>query len=588
MHKAIQKLPESVVRQIAAGEVVIRPISVLKELVENAIDAAATQISVEIENGGKTRLSVTDSGHGIASNNLELAITPHATSKFGNNLLDIHHYGFRGEALAAIGAVSRMQIRSAYKGVGHSIKSSFRDVSPVAPDKITQGTKVCVDNLFLHVPARLKFLRADKSEYALLHEYLKQVAIIYPHLHLSWAHNNKTTYNYLPSNFTQRIEEVLQLDPTKGILIDHQFHGYYVTGWISTQTVGSTNSYLFANKRPIRDKGLARCVCKAFADTTRINKMPYYIINIEVPPQEIDVNVHPSKEEVRFLRWMLVQTELNEYFAKVAPSVLQEATKLSAAEIDFESIPTHTKLYEPSLPTTNTGLHSAPEFKSNQRHNEAKLNTIADTLPIQDLLPIAKPQNVQTPKSQITQGTTVHHFSIVGQLFNSYVVAESDDQIVVIDQHAVHERHNYELLKKRVVQNTGQLLLTPIPLQLTQTQRSSIEQHSSFLKLYGLEIQDSNLRSIPTFWPLHMVRECIDSFLTSLTSTDTTLTEKMILNRLIADTACKQSIKANTTLTTEEMQQLLSMATTNVPVCNHGRRAIVYINKTEIEKWFNR
>ena len=585
----ICKLPENVIRQIAAGEIILRPLSIFKELVENSIDAKADKIKIFVENGGKTRLMIEDNGIGISD--LQLAIMPHTTSKFDKDLFNIQYYGFRGEALASIASVSRLQIKS----LNQVLDVAFSTNGTIGSIKPRQGTQIFVDNLFYQIPARLKFLRADKTEYNLIKAYLQKMLIMYPNIEFSIQHNESQPQKYHIATYDERMRMLFEDLYLNAISINYTFDKYAITGWLNLQT--NTNMlHLFINERPIRDKGIIQCIKNAFLDHMPNRRSFFGVLFLRAPRNEIDVNIHPTKEEVRFLRWLFIETKLTQYFASLISMLVHKKSYLHSIEADMEQ----TDILDTKLQEDKNSSKILLSNFNNENNIHRAITTVpnakqsVENIDMQSVshnkAHVCRVQDLHLEKEEALD-ITIPKYKLVGQLFHSYIMIEQNEHIIIIDQHAVQERYLYNKLKG-ATQATK--LLQPIQIILTPQQLEFIETNSHKLTECFLEFeikdQDVFITAVPEYWVEQNITLLVENFLQDITNIENAdnINWRTIFGRILADITCKRSLKANHKLNEEEMHSVINNALNQEEVCNHGRRSVVRITKKQLGSWFDR
>jgi len=467
---AIRRLPPGLINRIAAGEVVERPASAMKELIENSLDAGARQIEVRVRHGGQSLLSVTDNGKGIPQDELVMALERHATSKLpDDDLLAIHTFGFRGEALAALGAVSRLTLhsRTASQDQGWSVVVEGGKQTSLRPRAMDVGTRVEVADLFFATPARLKFLKSERTEMLAIRQIFSQIALAHPTVGFELWTDDRLALAYPPPGACQdlddpeaallhRVAGVMGTEFAKdGLALRQRRDGYGVGGFLSVPTFNKPHGqdqFFFVNGRPIRDKLLASLVKVAYHDVLPHGRFPAVVVFLEVPVDEVDVNVHPAKIEVRFsnagfLRELMLQTMKN-----------------ALAQV---RVPTSTR-----LATQTQAKFASPEFASAVPLHHGSIPHRATPLSRPTVYPNAYPNSYPTCPSLLSPGPVVFKTSVpeadsphprlfqdvdrpplgyaIGQLHGRYIVAQTQDGCLIVDQHAAHERLVYENLKKQL------------------------------------------------------------------------------------------------------------------------------------------
>lgn len=592
----VRHLPDYLVNQIAAGEVIERPAAAIKELVENALDAGATRIEVDLKDGGKTLMAVRDNGVGMNSEDLAAALDRHATSKLpDDDLLNIQYLGFRGEALPSIGSVSRLKISTREKGgEAWEIEVSGGQKSPVRPGTQAEGTRVEVRDLFYATPARLKFLKSDASEYAAVKEILQRLALANPTTAFRLTHNGTQSFNYPvlsadpETQSQQRLRDIMGEDFIASSLpVATSRERTSLSGWIGlpTHSAGTAqDQFLFVNGRAVRDKLLLGAIRGAYMDVMPRDRYPVLVLFLTCPADEVDVNVHPAKAEVRFsdsgfIRGLLVSSIRHALHD-------QGISRHSALSND-----TLLRFQSPPSPTFYSTHGNLAENVYNAYQPAALLQQGN-----MEFAPSARFETVAGPEAEFAQ-----HFplgSARAQLHENYIISQTDQGMVIVDQHAAHERLVYERFKAEIsaegIEKQG--LLAPEIITMDDTKASFLLEHADSLARLGLEIDSFGIgaiavRSIPA---LLAGRIDIGGLLLDLASEIAEMGQSSSLegqiNALLATMACHGSVRSGRRLTVAEMNALLRQME-NTPLsgqCNHGRPTYISLSLNEIEKLFGR
>lgn len=598
MPLAIQKLPDNLINQIAAGEVIERPASVIKELFENSIDATASNISIEIEKGGIQRISIRDNGTGIDKQQLSVALTRHATSKIRcmDDLQNIHSLGFRGEALPSIASISRLTITSntEQSNQGWTLHteggSSDTTTKPAAHSK---GTTIEVNDLFYNTPARRKFLRTEKTEYSHSEQVIKRLALANFHVAINFRHNQKTIYS-LPVAASQedklkRLEKLLgKTFVEHAISIEREISGLKLHGWVAAPTFSRAQAdlqYQYVNQRHIRDKTFAHAIKLAFQDVLYHGRHPAYVLFLEIDPTEVDVNAHPAKHEVRFHNSRalhdFVRQTVKQAVSEVRTATIdsQELSKLNSATVDTSpSVQAH-------FPTNFSGhsklsSHHQLEALYSSVVNETKQNySTSDNAEIN--------QDNETPLLGYA----------LAQLHGIYILSQNKEGLVLVDMHAAHERVVYEQLKSINAdhESSRQQLLVPLQISLTESDTSLIEQQQSLFESFGFDINrlsDTSIavRSIPSILNGIDIAELIRDVIADLQKNTISTRIEERRNEMLSSIACHGSVRANRNMTIHEMNALLrSMEITERSnQCNHGRPTWIQLSVNDLDKLFLR
>ncbi|MCM1224593.1 MAG: DNA mismatch repair endonuclease MutL [Lachnospiraceae bacterium] len=588
---SVRVLPEFLINQIAAGEVVERPASVVKELVENAMDAGADQIVVDVVDGGRTLISVIDNGGGMSRTDLATAITRHATSKLpDDDLLNINFMGFRGEALPSIASVSDMYIdtRQATDSNGWRIDCSTGAVSPSAWDC---GTRVRVENLFGRTPARLKFLRGDRAEMMSVLEVVKRLAMARPDV--GFTLNNKWRF---PKNqdLSNRIAAVMGDDVAGRMLavdaVSQSRAVLRVHGFISEPTLrraSSVDQFLFVNGRPVKDKVLVGALRAAYMDVMHAREFPLCALYLDIEPRSVDVNVSPAKTEVHFLE----PSHIRAFIIKALRDVL---SKPLASRIAQDSIAPASVSSDMSSERIDFGLPRVSDAPSVMRVCEPVRNISTQMV---NLFGGITTSSVADKKTESVAPVVAPVLDlplgrVIGQIGNKYILASAGDSLVIIDQHAAHERITYEHMRHRNLKR--QPLLTPIVVNMRDVDVMAVLSVADSLRDGGLVIDSFGDDAVAIFekpadWDLDwadLLQSVADEVRANGTSSN--LGERLHLK--LANYACHRSVRAGQRLDMAQMDALLRdiEKTERGGECNHGRPVYKFIPLTDIDGWFER
>lgn len=601
----IRHLPEYLINQIAAGEVIERPSAVVKELVENAIDAGSRSIAVDIRGGGKSLIVISDDGEGMSREELIACLDRHATSKLtGDDLLNIHHLGFRGEALASIASVAHVVIETFREDEGWMIQCDAGKKSEPKPSSHRKGTRIEVRDLFYSTPARLKFQKSDRSEYISIKDTLVRLSMACPHISFRLTHEGVRSL-FVPSHFDvhERLSALLGKDfGENSMSILAQRDNVKLTGYASLPTYargGTQAQYLFVNGRSVRDKLLGACIRVAYADVLAKDRHPVVALFLELPLTEVDVNVHPAKAEVRFRDAGLVR------------GLIIGALKQALFEGGFQTSNTLSSRTLGSIRAHNTisGNIAQPHIVrrsllSSQSYAEYSYGNLAEDVsnifePIQtnfsSLLPPASPQVDNSPEGILD---TFPLGAAKAQFHENYIIAQTQDGIVIVDQHAAHERLVYERLKDQLAKGGihKQGLLSPEIVTLDAPRSDLLLEHAPALSKLGLDIEPFGkgaiaVHSVPDIIGkdvnLHdLIYRLVDDIYDQEHSN---LLEELI-NRVLSSIACHGSVRSGRILNSAEMNALLRQMeqTPFSAQCNHGRPTFISLSLKEIEKLFGR
>jgi DNA mismatch repair protein MutL len=631
-----------VVNQIAAGEVIERPSSVVKELLENALDAGAARIEIDIEQGGRDLIRVWDNGGGIPADDLPLAVAPHATSKLetADDLFRVDTFGFRGEALASIASVShlRLQSRPVNQAIGSQIELRDTDQGQPIDCGCPAGTMVEVRNLFYNTPVRRRYLKAVQTEMGHIVEVFTRVAIARPELAVVLRHNNRTLFD-LPSS-AQLLERLTLFFgrelAEKLIWVDSSSEGHRIWGYAADPSQSRSNArtqYLFVNGRFIRDRSLSHALSEAYRSLLMVGRYPIAFLFMEVPAEEVDVNVHPTKIEVRF-------RDPQRHFRQLLSMLRQKflATDLTA-RLQISTTPAPDEAVEPDMdrPALDDFFNRAADAATRRQPTEDAPQSRDVTGPQQSFqlrtpaspaqttpLPFARPVSAQpltgsqsvsnsphavdvppsgiSPVEPLSQAVVHVPRRASGQLaalqiHNAYIVVETPDGLMLIDQHALHERVLYEALRSRVLNGTleSQRLLVPELFELSAAEVALVSDCTELLQRLGMSVEPFGGTSVALHtYPAmlanlpadRMFRDIVDI----LVSGGETPTRRDLLDSLLHMISCKAAIKAGQRLTDEEIQSLVAQhdLAQDSHHCPHGRPTALVFSKAELEKQFKR
>ena len=594
---SIRRLSPTLVNRIAAGEVIERPASVVKELVENAIDAGANDIEVTLEQGGITLIRVRDNGRGIAREELPLAIERHATSKLpDDDLLAIHFMGFRGEALPSIGSVSTLTITSRARGTSeaYSIRVAAGEVGEVMPAALGAGSVVEVRDLFHAIPARLKFLKSERTELNNASDIIERLAMAHPDIHFKLTHDGRTLRDFPAitrdwfSAAPERLEKVIGTGfAANAVPVDAQRENLRISGFAGLPTYSRGNSmsqYLFVNRRPVRDRVLLGVIRAAYQDVLARDRHPIVALFLEVPTSEVDVNVHPAKAEVRFADTQLVRGLILSALKAALGTHAQRASTTVGEDALRAFQPQMQSYYPPPAAYAAGGGAPAPAF-------------YAPSAPLWQghALPPQRRAEEQPVVAMALQESPLG--AAVGQLHETYIVAQTRDGLVIVDQHAAHERLVYERFKADMLARgvQRQVLLIPEPVELNEAQTQRILARAGQWAELGLVLEPFGprtvlVREVPSILGDTDVAGLVRDLADDLSLYDDGLALKDRLEEVLSTMACHGSVRAGRSLTLMEMNALLRQmeATPFSGQCNHGRPTYIALKQSDIEKLFHR
>jgi DNA mismatch repair protein MutL len=602
--KPIHQLSASLVNRIAAGEVIERPASVVKELVENALDAGATQIIVEIEDGGRELIRVIDDGCGIPATELPLAFAEHATSKLSSDddLFRIATMGFRGEALASIGAVSQARILSRAGGAESAYEIFNRGGQITAPQAAAgnAGTTVEVRNLFFNTPARRKFMKGSATEFGHISEALLRLALPHPAVGFKLLHNGRTSLDLPVASEAERLLAAWPREfADQRIMIDVRDAELRLTGMVGLPELARPTAkyqFFYLNGRHIRDKFIQHATREAYRGLTEPGRYPACVLKLHMPPGDVDVNVHPTKVEVRFrdsgrihglvlsaIREKLLASDLT---PAAVPLQADDPMRAQAREDMRAKLAAFFKGEDVAPP-----VEYAPTFQLRAQPGPAPVLPLTD-LPSSPQAPSAPAPSLAPSRFDSTTPTPA-----AIQLHNSYLVAQTEDGMIIIDQHALHERVMYEELRARLLRGPleSQRLLIPATLVASSRQIALLDQIQPLLARLGIEVGPFGpgtlaVQAFPTFLsrldPATFVRELLERGEQELLD----LHEEEILHELLDMMACKAAVKAGDPLTAAEIQALLERRELidRSSNCPHGRPTTLRLTLSDLEKQFKR
>ncbi|WP_419965143.1 DNA mismatch repair endonuclease MutL [Stenotrophomonas geniculata] len=626
--RPIRPLPEILINQIAAGEVVERPASVVKELVENAIDAGASRVDIDLEEGGVRLIRIRDNGSGIAPEQLPLAVSRHATSKIADldDLESVATLGFRGEALPSIASVSRFTLssRRAHDEHGSALQIEGGKIGEVTPRAHAPGTTVEVRELFYNVPARRKFLRAERTELGHIEEWLRSLALARPDVELRVSHNGKASRRYKPGDLYSdaRLAETLGEDfANQAVRVDHSGAGLRLHGWIAQphySRASADQQYLYVNGRSVRDRSVAHAVKMAYGDVLYHGRQPAYVLFLELDPTRVDVNVHPAKHEVRFRDSRLVHDFV---YRTLKDALADTRAGMSAQGIGAGSA--HPADAGAASMVSSAGASgfglvrgAAPGAGSSDggggfsgwRPQQPLGLQVADAPAAYAALyaaPAGAERGAALPPMPTENGLPVTSADAgvpplgyaIAQLHGIYILAENAEGLIVVDMHAAHERIGYERLKNAHdgIGLQSQPLLVPITLAVGEREADTAESEADTLAALGFEVTRAgpgslHVRSIPALLAHAEPEGLLRDVLTDLREHGQSRRVASARDELLSTMACHGAVRANRRLTVPEMNALLRdmEITERSGQCNHGRPTWARFSLAEIDRWFLR
>ncbi|HDX0792530.1 TPA: DNA mismatch repair endonuclease MutL [Stenotrophomonas maltophilia] len=626
--RPIRPLPEILINQIAAGEVVERPASVVKELVENAIDAGASRVDIDLEEGGVRLIRIRDNGSGIAPEQLPLAVSRHATSKIADldDLESVATLGFRGEALPSIASVScfTLSSRRAHDEHGSALQIEGGKIGEVTPRAHAPGTTVEVRELFYNVPARRKFLRAERTELGHIEEWLRSLALARPDVELRVSHNGKASRRYKPGDLYSdaRLAETLGEDfANQAVRVDHSGAGLRLHGWIAQphySRASADQQYLYVNGRSVRDRSVAHAVKMAYGDVLYHGRQPAYVLFLELDPTRVDVNVHPAKHEVRFRDSRLVHDFV---YRTLKDALADTRAGMSAQEIgagpvhpvDAAAAPMASSAGASGFglargPAPGAGSGGGGGGFSGWRPQQPLGLQVADAPAAYAALyaaPAGAERGAALPPMPTENGLPVTSADAgvpplgyaIAQLHGIYILAENAEGLIVVDMHAAHERIGYERLKNAHdgIGLQSQPLLVPITLAVGEREADTAESEAETLAALGFEVTRAgpgslHVRSIPALLAHAEPEGLLRDVLTDLREHGQSRRVASARDELLSTMACHGAVRANRRLTVPEMNALLRdmEITERSGQCNHGRPTWARFSLAEIDRWFLR
>jgi len=590
----INLLPKNIINQIAAGEVVERPASIVKELVENSLDAGATEIQIEVLDAGLTEIIIKDNGSGIAKDDFENLFKRHATSKI-EKIEDLHSLftmGFRGEALSSIQAVSQVELITKTKidKTGYFYNPHTTQIKSVA--KPNTGTTITIRNLFYNVPARKKFLKTNTTELSHITKIIEEIALVHPEVSFIYKSQNREIINVKTSDLLTRTINILKIqEPEYLLLVDSQKQNLKAIGYIGHPRISRKSSqyHIFINNRPVIQPLINKAIQQGFDTMLEVGHYPFAFVSIFVPPQELDVNVHPRKTEVKFIDdrvvFQTIKYLIRDTLQKSAFDVILKPHSIQSNPIADDAIPTPREVKNYSFKPYNDSV------KTYQNTQVAEMN-LSQYTPKQ----IPKSQynfhNIQPNFRELLEADTAKPDFL--HIFDTYIVYPNQNGIMILDQHAVHEKVILEQLMNKDETVKSQALLFPIAISVPQSEKDiTIEVLS---KIPGFEVDDFGaseiiIRALPTFLSkTQKAEEHIKTIIAQIQERGQTMELSELRIELLKTIACKSAIKAGYSMTQQEIEALiLEAAKTDFGfACCHGRPTMVQLDQDWFEKQFSR
>ena len=596
MNNKIQILPENLANQIAAGEVVERPASVVKELIENALDAAASEIFVEIEKGGKTLVRVTDNGYGMKKDDAFLSLERHATSKVkcAEDLFALHTMGFRGEALPAIASVSRLRLttRSVDEESGWQIYAEGGTIRQAEAVGAAPGTVVEVRNLFFNTPGRRKFLRKDETEFGHIADVVSRLALARPDIHFRLAHDGRT---YMEAYRHNRLEERAAALLGRSVAGDllaveaESGNGEMLVGLLGAPGISRSSTaqvYTYVNGRFVRDRVVQHAILEAYRSLLEKRRYPIAVLFIDMPPETVDVNVHPTKHEVRFRN----QHQVHDFIVAALRERLQQTVSASAPQIGgFVSAQT--------APATPHWTPVQQEYRERIQDSLAAFNDKVAATQVPAAVASVKGELAGWSTGREAAAAMPEGWRVIGQYLNSYLLCQVHDELVLIDQHAAHERIGFERLRSQLRSEgiESQNLLFPVVLELEHREAAVLTDHLDQFARFGFDVEAFGgraftVKAVPALLAEVDAERLVRDLAAELNEIGRAGQIEDEIERILAVLACHSMVRANQALSLSEMQRLLQdlLAIDFGSCCPHGRPVMHRLPRREIEKFFHR
>lgn len=596
----INLLSPMVFNRIAAGEVVEKPCSVVKELVENSIDSGATSISVSVERGGLGKIEVTDNGSGIEFDDLKNALLAHATSKISKleDLDNIGTLGFRGEALSSIASVSEIEIISKTTDCefGGKIKCLFGHMEELTQIASIDGTRISVKNLFHNVPARLKFVRKDKTEENDITNYMARLILANPHISFSYVADGKQVYKHKASDLKTAICDIYGEEIGKDLIEVNQTRGNMTLhGYISRPEIAKANrtyQTLIINGRYVINYMISSAISNVYEDYLMKGKFPLYVLCLDLPVDEVDVNVHPNKLEVKFEN----SGAIFSLFSDACFHALHETNFTTTPVSPVEEVATDNfiKFSAPTVERVTLGVNEGVSFQNEEKPDEnitfnSKTSLLSEII-LKQVQGEDKSLYKQDELFRVEEPTR-----ILCTLFDTYILLQKGDDIFLVDQHAAHERLNYDKLKQRLetMTNISQSLVLPVIINVNNQEDNFLQENQKVFEQIGFKIEEYGKCCYRVYEiPFILAGKDINEYFQDVFKNLNTFVNKPLdfIKEDLCQKACKSSVKAGNKLSNEEIKILIDSLTTNKStlLCPHGRPIIVKLTRTDIEKWFKR
>ena len=620
----INILDKIVSNRISAGEVVEKPASVVKELIENSIDAGADKIVIEIEEGGIKSISILDNGSGIEKDDIKLAFMPHATSKIKNveDLDNIGTLGFRGEALASIASVAQVEMISKTKAseLGSSIKIDGGEFGEIGEVAMNTGTQIVVKNLFYNTPARRKFLRKPKTEEGEITDLVEKIILANPTLQIRYVIDGKIKYNTTGSGLYANIYTIYGRETVENIIeINFEREGYKLTGYIGKPEISKANrtyQTLIVNGRVVRSAFISNAIQEVYQNFLMKNKFPFFVLNLTLPLDSVDVNVHPSKMEVKFENLGFIRTLFTNAVYSALVNANYTRSVVEEEKNEEEKAPSTTNSFvEKREPLNNLPNISEDEgisylaskenmFGQDEKLKEVSLNyeesmlheieSNSEESRLTDYILNTNHKNPYVVKEfQEIIEDAMPKAKIIGVIFKTYILVEKENNLYMIDQHAAHERALYDKFSVSVENENvlKQGLITPYHLKLNSLEYDFFKRNFDVLSSVGFDVVDKGdnqieITAIPYVLPIEKLGEYIDYFISNLQDYSSKASDYFKSD--LMQHACKMAVKSGQVLSLNEIETLINEMEKHVLLCPHGRPILIKITKSQIEKWFKR
>ncbi len=630
--KNIKLLPDLLISQIAAGEVIERPASIIKELIENSIDANATNIEIHLKQGGIENITIKDNGHGIKQQELYLALMRHATSKIYtlDDLENIYTLGFRGEALAAIASICHFTISSRPYCQDYGFSLNYDDIDKInfdnqniyqqlKPINMQVGTIIKVDDIFYRTPARKKFLKSEQTEWGYCLEVIKKMTVLNPQISFSITHNEKLTHEFPACTLKERVEQFMHKDfMANAQIIEQNIGGYKLTAFLGNPLIASErNNHQFSiiNNRFVKDKVVSHALKACYRDILHSHKQPHYLVILEVPSKQIDVNVHPAKSEVRFKDSQILHQFLynninkalssNHNYNTTIGNINLQPKYITAAPNKFNNVAKQENLILPvqifnsepisntlNIPSTNNAYNAMNNLEYNKKFNDALYQPPKKTFMYDDIK-----QDYYLPDRN-ENNEVIHKLGFaIGQFLDIYILSQTENSLIIIDMHAAHERVLYEELKQQFNNSNiaRQELLIPYVLYMNEADLYRLEHHLPFLQRLGFNVEikekiECHINSLPQALNKNKIKDIILNLINDILKHEEKIDSTEYIHSILSTMACHKAVRANDKLSLNEMNILLRKleATDNGQFCNHGRPTWQKISLEYLDKLFMR